>query len=326
MERSILQPRIHNLSFILINTSFQEETIVEAVTEINSRHSIRRKLKYKFSYNTRYQLILTIILTALCFVTFAPFFWVVLTSLKPNAEIYTTKLQIFPQEPTLEHYRTVFEKRDSLPTFIINTIIYSIVTIAIVALLSSMAGYALGVLRVKGKEYLSNGMLLVLAVPWIILVIPLLLFEFKTGLYNTRQGLILPYTALFLPFGIWIMRGTFMGMPLELGDAARIDGASEFKIFWRVYLPMAKGGVATTCLILFVNIWNEVLLAATLISDPRLANINRGIRLLSDEGQSFAFGTLSAVIVLAMIPTLIVFLMLQRYYVRGISEGALAGF
>jgi ABC-type glycerol-3-phosphate transport system permease component len=299
---------------------------METVTEINSPRSIGRNLRDRFTYDRRYQLALTVILTVLCFVTFAPFFWVVLTSIKPNTEIYTTDLQVLPQEPTLEHYRTVFEKRESLPTYVLNTLIYSGVTIAIVAVFASMAGYALGALKIKGAEIFSGTVLIILAVPWIILVVPTLLFEFRTGLYDTRQGLILPYVALFLPFGIWIMRGTFSGLPVELGDAARIDGAGEFNILWQVYLPMAKSGVATTCLILFINIWNEVLFAVTLVTDRRLANISKGIRVLADEGQSFAFGILSAVIVLAMIPTFVVYLMLQRYYVRGVSEGALAGF
>ena len=116
-----------------------------------------------------------------------------------------------------------------------------------------------------------------------------------------------------------------MGMPSELGEAARMDGASEFLIFWRVYLPMAKGGMATVIMLTFIQVWNEVLLAATLAKNPQIANINVGLRILADEGQSFAFGTLSAVILIAMIPTLAVFVVLQRYYVRGISEGALAG-
>jgi multiple sugar transport system permease protein len=138
--------------------------------------------------------------------------------------------------------------------------------------------------------------------------------------------LILPYIALFMPVAVWIMRGTFNGMPRELGEAARIDGASEFVVFSRVYLPMARGGVATVSLLTFIDVWNEVLMAASLAFDPKVANINIGLRILADEGQSFAFGTLSAAIVLAMIPTMLVFIVLQRYYVRGISEGALAGF
>jgi ABC-type glycerol-3-phosphate transport system permease component len=115
-------------------------------------------------------------------------------------------------------------------------------------------------------------------------------------------------------------------MSKELGQAARIDGAGEFRVFWQIYLPMAKAGVATVVLLTFIQVWNEVLLASTLAINPEIANINTGLRVLQDEGQAFAFGTLSAVILLAMIPTLIVFVLLQRYYVRGVAEGAFSGF
>jgi ABC-type glycerol-3-phosphate transport system permease component len=189
-----------------------------------------------------------------------------------------------------------------------------------------MAGYALGALKFRGSGIVVNAILGILSIPWIILIVPILIFEFRLSIWNTRLGLILPYIGLFLPVAIWIMRGTFVGMPKELGEAARIDGASELLVFWRVYLPMAKGGVATVILITFIDVWNEVLLAASLAINPQIANINTGLRILADEGQSFAFGMLSAAILVAMIPTLIVFIVLQRYYVRGISEGALTGF
>jgi raffinose/stachyose/melibiose transport system permease protein len=143
---------------------------------------------------------------------------------------------------------------------------------------------------------------------------------------NTREGLILPYVALFLPLAIWIMRGTFLTMPKELGQAARIDGASELRVFSRIYLSMARGGLATVVLLTFIQVWNEVLLASTLAIHPEIANINTGLRMLQDEGQAFAFGALSAVILLTMLPTLAVFMLLQRHYVRGVSEGAFAGF
>ncbi|HLU11624.1 MAG TPA: carbohydrate ABC transporter permease [Oceanobacillus sp.] len=278
------------------------------------------------SYDRRYQFALAIALSLLCFITVAPFVWVVLTSIKPNPEIYTTNLQILPQNPTLEHFQTIFEKGDKLPSYVVNTLIYAATTISVVVLFAAMAGYALGALAFRGAQLVVNFILSLLSIPWIILIVPILIFEFRIGIWNTRQGLILPYIALFLPVAIWIMRGTFMGMPKELGEAARIDGASEFRVFWRVYLPMAKGGVATVILLTFIDVWNEVLLAASLAINPQIANINTGLRILADEGQSFAFGMLSAAILIAMIPTLIVFVVLQRYYVRGISEGALAGF
>lgn len=280
----------------------------------------------KAAYDRRYQWGIVATLTFLCFITVAPFAWVVLTSFKPNTEIYTTDLHILPQNPTLEHFQTIFEKGDKLPSYVLNTLIYAAVTILAVAVFAAMAGYALGMLTFPGAQFVVNVILGILSIPWIILIIPILIFEFRLGIWNTRQGLILPYIALFLPVAIWIMRGTFFGMPRELGEAARIDGASEFKVFWRVYLPMASGGIATVVLLTFIDVWNEVLLAAALVINPQIANINTGLRILADEGQSFAFGMLSAAILIAMIPTLIVFLVLQRYYVRGISEGALAGF
>jgi ABC-type glycerol-3-phosphate transport system permease component len=280
----------------------------------------------KNAYDTRYQLALVFILSFLCFITVAPFIWVVLTSFKPDSEIYTTDIRILPQNPTFEHFDTIIRKGNQLPTYVFNTMIYSVVTISVVCLFASMAGYALAMLKFRGSQIIINGILLVLSIPWIILIVPILIFEFQLKIWNTRIGLILPYIALFLPVAIWIMRGTFVGMPSELGESARIDGASEFTVFRRVYLPMAKGGLATVILLTFIDIWNEVLLAASLAINPQIANINTGLRILADEGQSFAFGTLSAAIIIAMIPTLIVFVFLQRYYVRGISEGALAGF
>jgi len=280
----------------------------------------------KRNYDSYYQGLLVVILTLLCLLTLAPFAWVVLTSIKPNNEIYAVGQQILPQAPTLEHFTKVVSKGAQLPRYVFNTLIYSAVTIAAVTMFGSMAGYALGTLKFRGSQFAVNMILLLLSVPWVILLVPLLMFEFRLNIWNTRLGVILPYIALFLPMAIWIMRGTFMGMPRELGEAARIDGASEFTVFSRVYLPMAKGGAATVVLLTFIEVWNEVLIAATMAINPEIANINVGLRVLADEGQSFAFGTLSAVILIAMIPTLIVFIVLQRYYVRGVSEGALAGF
>jgi ABC-type glycerol-3-phosphate transport system permease component len=274
----------------------------------------------------RGQSALVIALSLLCFVTFLPFIWVVLTALKPNTEIYALDKQILPRHPTLTHFQKVFDRGDQLPRFVLNTLVYSVVTIAAVSLLSAMAGYALGLLRFRGAGLFVHLMLVLLSVPWVILMVPILMFEFRLGIWNTREGLILPYVALFLPLAIWIMRGTFLTMPKELGQAARIDGASELRVFSRIYLPMARGGLATVVLLTFIQVWNEVLLASTLAIHPEIANINTGLRMLQDEGQAFAFGTLSAVILLAMIPTLVVFMLLQRHYVRGVSEGAFAGF
>jgi ABC-type glycerol-3-phosphate transport system permease component len=219
----------------------------------------------------RGQSALVMTLSLLCFLTFLPFIWVVLTAVKPNTEIYALDKQILPRQPTLVHFRKVFDRGDQLPRFVLNTLVYSVVTIAAVSLLSAMAGYALGLLRFRGSGLFVHLMLVLLSV-------------FRLGIWNTREGLILPYGALFLPLAIWIMRGTFLTMPKELGQAARIDGAGELRVFWRIYLPMARGGLATVVLLTFIQVWNEVLLASTLAIHPEIANINTGLRMLQDEG------------------------------------------
>jgi ABC-type glycerol-3-phosphate transport system permease component len=287
------------------------------MTTTSSARRTMRAIPHVRSHDTGYQTLLVFIMTVLCFITVAPFVWIVLTSVKPNTEIYTTSLQILPQVPTLEHFHRVIERGNQLPTYVINTLYYSATTIFAVTVLSALAGYALGMLSFRGSGVFVNFVLLILSIPWIILIVPILIFEFRLQIWNTRLGLVLPYIGLFLPVAIWIMRGSFVGMPRELGESARIDGASEMQVFAHIYLPMARGGVASVILLTFIDIWNEVLLAASLVINPQLANINTGLRTLAEEG---------AAILIAMIPTLIVFVVLQRYYVRGISEGALAGF
>jgi ABC-type glycerol-3-phosphate transport system permease component len=296
------------------------------VSDISKPRLAQKLILRSIHYDRRHQFVVTVVLSFLCFATLLPFIWVALTAFKPDTEIYTTNLQIFPQEWTLAQFQKVLTKGSDLPIYMLNTLFYSAVTISVVVVFSSMGGYALGLLTFRGANIIVTGLLIILSIPWIILIVPLLMFEFQLQIWNTRTGLILPYIALFLPVAIWIMRGSFMGMPKELGEAARIDGASEFIVFWRVYLPMTRGGIATVILLTFVDIWNEVLLAASLANNPKIANINIGLRRLAEEGQSFAFGPLSVTILIAMIPTFVVFLVLQRYYVRGISEGALAGF
>jgi ABC-type glycerol-3-phosphate transport system permease component len=300
--------------------------VATTVSDISKPRLAKKLINNSTNFDRRHQYIVTVVLSFLCFVTLLPFIWVALTAFKPDTEIYTTNLQIFPQEWTLAQFQKVFTKGSDLPIYMLNTLFYSAVTISVVVVFSSMGGYALGSLTFRGANIIVTGLLIILSIPWIILIVPLLMFEFQLQIWNTRTGLILPYIALFLPVAIWIMRGSFMGMPKELGEAARIDGASEFTVFWSVYLPMTRGGIATVILLTFVDIWNEVLLAASLANNPKIANINIGLRRLAEEGQSFAFGPLSVTILIAMIPTFVVFLVLQRYYVRGISEGALAGF
>jgi len=149
--------------------------------------------------------------------------------------------------------------------------------------------------------------------------------ESKLNLLDTYIGLILPYVALNLPFGIFIMRGTFRIIPSELEDAARIDGCNVFQIFHKIMLPLSMQGVATVAVLTFVAVWGEFLFALTIMESSLMKTLPVGIVLLRDEGQSWAYGLLSAAVVVSIIPVILFFIVLQKYFVRGMIEGSLKG-
>jgi ABC-type glycerol-3-phosphate transport system permease component len=167
--------------------------------------------------------------------------------------------------------------------------------------------------------------LIILTIPYAVYLIPVFILENHLNLVNTKLGLILPYVALNLPLAIFIMRGTFRNVPAELEDAALIDGANHFQIWYQIMIPLAMPGVATTGIFTFVMVWSEFMFARALMLSRDSFTLPIGITFLQNEAQSWNFGVLAAAIVLTLIPVMIVFVALQRYLVKGIMEGALKG-
>ena len=167
--------------------------------------------------------------------------------------------------------------------------------------------------------------LLVLTIPYAVYLIPVFILENRLDLVDTRLGLILPYVALNLPLAIFIMRGTFRNIPKEMEDAALIDGAGRLQTWSRVMMPIAMPGVATTGIFTFVMVWSEFMFARALMLSKKAYTLPIGITFLQSEAQSWNFGVLAAAIVLTLLPVLVVFLLLQRFLVKGIMEGALKG-
>jgi ABC-type glycerol-3-phosphate transport system permease component len=147
----------------------------------------------------------------------------------------------------------------------------------------------------------------------------------KFNLINTYTGLVLPYIATNLPMAVFIMRGQFNNVPNTLKDAATIDGCNSFNVFSKVMLPVVKPGVAAVLLFTFISVWGEFTYGRTLTSTPKAQTLPVGITFLRDEATSWPYGTLTATIVLALIPLLIIFLSMQKYFIKGIMEGALKG-
>jgi len=272
---------------------------------------------------TRIAIFLLLGVTAFLFAV--PFLWSLLTSLKTNTEIYSPTLIVFPTHVSFEHYLKVFTEMQDFVSFTVNTVIVTLWSVLFTVLFSAMMGYAFSKLEFFGKKLFFAFVLLILTLPYAIYLIPIYIMEDRVGLVNTQWGLILPYIAINLPMSIFIMQGTFNSIPNELAEAGTIDGCNFFQTWWKLMLPIAGPGVATIVIFTFINVWGEFMFARTLTSSPAAQTLAVGITFLRDEAASWQFGTLTATITLSLIPLVILFLAMQRFFIKGITEGALKG-
>ncbi len=247
------------------------------------------------------------LLIVFCVAFLAPLFWVGVTSLKTNDEIYdAANFHILPQNVSLEHFAHVFSQLEDFPVYCFNTAKITTATVFVVLLICTLCGYALAKLDFRGRDAFLSFILVIMALPWMVMLTPIYQLEVALGLLNTLPGLILPYAAMFLPIGILIMRSAFIAVPNELREAAQMDGADEFRIWWSVMLPIARPSMIVVLLMTFLSCWKEFTYAVTLNSLPSATTLAVGITYLKDEAQSWAFGTLSAAIV--VVPLIAVFL------------------
>ena len=264
-----------------------------------------------------------LLLTAFAFLM--PFIWTFLTSLKDNKEIYSGKLVIIPTIVTFDHYIKVITQMQDFILFFRNTTVVTIFSVIATVILSAMAGYAFAKLKFWGKKLYLAFILIILTLPYAIYLIPIYIMENKVGLINTYSGLVFPYIAINLPLSIFIMRGQFMTIPDGLIEASTIDGCNFFQVWSRIMMPIVKPGVAIIIIFTFINVWGEFTFARTLTNTAAAQTLSVGITFLRDEAASWQYGTLSATIIMSLIPLLAIFLSMQKYFIRGIMEGALKG-
>ncbi len=247
-----------------------------------------------------------------------PLLWMLATSVKPEKEIYSYPITILPHRWTLDNYLYVFTRLTGFRRFFVNSVVVTGASVFLILVLSALGGYPLARKEFPGKTALYGFMVLVIAVPWVIYLIPTFVMEDAVGLRNSWLGLILPYVALNLPWALLIMRAAFIAIPQEVVDAARVDGAGEFQMWLRVLVPLTLPGLATTFLIIFVFIWKEFLYAVTLMTESEWQTLPVGIIQIRAELQSLAFNILSPTIIVALLPIFIVFVLLRNYLMGGI--------
>jgi multiple sugar transport system permease protein len=264
-------------------------------------------------------------LAILCYVLFAlfPLFWLLKVSVTPNDLLYSEGVRMWPSRISFEHFRFVLA-HSAFPVFFRNSLIVAGATAVIVTLLASLSGYALSRFTFRGKYWLVALMLLTQMFPLVMLVAPIFKMLSPLGLTNSLTGLVVVYTAFNIPFATFLMQSFFDGIPKELEEAAKIDGATQFMAFRQIVLPLTLPGIAATLGFVFTAAWSELLFALMLISGNSAATFPVGLLTFVSKF-SVDFGQMMAAGVLALIPACLFFLFIQRYLVQGLTAGAVKG-
>ena len=249
-----------------------------------------------------------------------PVYWTLVTSLKGLREMMAAKPTFIPSKLIWNNYHDVlFSSKYYI--YLRNSLIVGIVSMIITLFLSIGAAYSLSRLHFAGKPYFSLGILAVYLFPGILLVIPLFRIMSSIGLYDNLISVILTHVILALPFGVWTLRAFFDTIPVDLEDAARIDGASRLRTIWSIYLPMVQPGMATVIIYAFVVSWNDFLFPSILLSSPNNQTIPVGIAGWTSS-YSINWGQVSAASILTIIPVIILYAFVGRYFVSGLTAGA----
>jgi multiple sugar transport system permease protein len=249
-----------------------------------------------------------------------PFLWLVRLSMDPTANG-----NIFPSTFSFEHYGVVFRNDEFVHAFL-NSIIVAGSATAVAMAIGGAAAYALGRLPVPGKQYIMFAVLAVSMFPGISIVGPLFELWRSVGLFDTKTGLVIPNVTFSLPMAIWIMSGFFRELPRDLEHAAYMDGATPFQAFRKVMLPLAAPGVFTSAILVFINTWNEFLMAVSLSATKNSITIPSAISFFQGENTlEIPVGPISAASVMVMLPLVAMVLVFQRRIVAGLTAGGVKG-
>ncbi len=248
-----------------------------------------------------------------------PFVWMVVSSLKSASEIYT--LSLVPPNPSLTNYREVLNETPFIRWFG-NSLLVAGITTASVAFFDSLVGYVLAKFRFPLRQMIFLIILSTLMVPTEMLVIPWYVLSIEMGWTDSYWGIMFP--GVISAFGIFLMRQFFLGVPDDILDAARIDGFSEFRIFWTIALPLVRPALAALCIFTFLGNWNAYIWPLIVVRSEEMRTLPVGIAFFSSEAGS-AFHLIMAAAAMATVPVIIVFLIFQRQIIKGIALTGVKG-
>jgi trehalose/maltose transport system permease protein len=265
-----------------------------------------------------------ILVVVIIFYTVFPFVWAVISSIKPNAELFSTPVDYWPDQINLTFYRFVLDNGDFLRA-LRNSVIVSVSTVVISLALGSLAAYALGRLKFRGRTPVLYLILSMTMFPQIAILGSLYQMITTLGLFDRLPALIIAYLTFTLPFTVWVLTNFFKAMPGELEEAALVDGATPFQAFARILLPLAAPGLVTTGLLAFIAAWNEYLYALT-FTQTRARTVQPAIASFTGNTQfELPWGNILAASVLVTLPLVILVLIFQRKILAGLTAGAVKG-
>ena len=248
-----------------------------------------------------------------------PFLWMLSSSFKENKDVFGFPIQWIPADPRWENYVDIWTEIPLL-TFIKNTAKITIVVTLLQLFTSSFAAYAFAKMQFKGKNVLFLGYIATIAVPWQAYMVPQFMMMSSWGLNNTHLAIMC--LQAFSAFGVFLMKQFYEGVPSELCEAARIDGLTEYGIWWHIMLPLSLPALSTLTIFTFVNTWNDFLGPLIYLTRTELKTIQIGLRMFISQ-YSAEYGLIMAASVVVLIPVLIVFLSLQKYFVQGVASSGI---
>ncbi|AGB41684.1 ABC-type sugar transport system, permease component [Halobacteroides halobius DSM 5150] len=275
---------------------------------------IRSIKKHKLQYLINIILVVAFLL---------PIGWTISTSLKPTNDITQLPPEWIPENITLNHYKKIFTFENGIfSTYFINSVLLTTLTVSLVVVISALAGYGFSKLDIPFGNLFKMLILLALMIPFQTLLVPLYSLIDDLGILNTRIALVFIYVTFFLPFGVFMMTNSFDSVPSSLRESALLDGANELETFLKVYLPLGLPGLATTAVYAAYRTWNDFIVALIFATSNELRPLNVGLSVLAVGKYGTSWGLLTAGVIISILPMMILYAFLQKYFVAGLTSGS----
>ncbi len=261
------------------------------------------------------------LLLGLMVITILPFISIFTTALHPSGTV-PNGLE-WPASPQWGNFLQAFKVAD-MPTLLLSSLFIVLAVVPVSLVISTMAGFAIGLLRIPGANVLLLLFVFGLTLPFTGIIIPIYFLERAMHVYNTRLAIVLPLIALYMPFAVFWMRAHFVNMPSEISDAARVDGATTWSLFWQIHVPLARAPIASLGILMSVWTWNQFLLPLVLVEDPSQRTMAGALGAFQGH-YATDVPLLCAGTLLLLVPTLVIFILFQRQIIAALLQGAVKG-